>query len=282
VGSKLSISGKSYAKVNLYLYVTGKRADGYHELDTLFYGIDLYDTITLTESAKTTLRTNLPYIPTDQRNIIMKVDAILRAEYGLTLNYTIDLHKNIPVGAGLGGGSGNAACYLQLVNKIADLGLSIDDMHSILARVGSDTAFFLYLPAAIGRGRGEILTPIKEIEKVYMILINPKIFISTKEIFINKKLKLTTLSDIPTIKDSYPFNDLVQSMHNDLQPVAESLHPEISDICKSLELAGAERAMMSGSGSTVFGVFRDEDSRDKAFERLDYPDYLVVKTAGLL
>jgi 4-diphosphocytidyl-2-C-methyl-D-erythritol kinase len=168
-----------------------------------------------------------------------------------------------------------------MVNADAELGLNTDEMTKILAEIGSDTAFFLHLPAAIGTGRGEILKPVA-VPKLYLILINPKIFISTKKIFGNERLKLTTPSDIPSIKDSFRFEDITDRMTNDLQPAAEWLHPVIAELCHALKLSGAAKAMMTGSGSTVFGIFGDEGARDKAFEQLNFPEYLVYRAEGLI
>ena len=275
----MEIKAFSPSKVNLFLHVLGKRPDGYHEIYTLFYATDLSDEISLSPAADNNLSCNLPTIPLDRRNIIIKVDKILRDEYGLKQNYHIKLKKNIPVGAGLGGGSGNAATYLNLVEKAASLNLSMVEKEKILARVGSDTVFFLHTPTAVASGRGEKISPGPVLEKLYILLINPGISISTKEIYTSSKLRLTNQADLPKIPVSMTVHDVANCMKNDLQPAAEEFCPIIPVLCRELEDSGALKAMMSGSGATVFGLFENENALGKAFDSMKerHPNFLVAK-----
>jgi 4-diphosphocytidyl-2-C-methyl-D-erythritol kinase len=262
------IEGLSHSKVNLFLHVLGKRADGYHDLYTLFYATGLTDRIFLESAIDTSLICNLPYVPTDKRNIILKIDAILREKYGLRENFKITVEKSIPVGAGLGGGSGNAACYLKLVNEAAGLNIPFKEMEKILASVGSDTVFFLNGSQAIGEGRGEKISPVEALPKFHLLLVNPGVSISTADIYASSKLILTKKTDLPKLFASLTVSGLKDIMWNALQPAAQALFPLIGDLCRKMEEAGAAATLMSGSGPTVFGIFTDATLLQEAYEKL--------------
>jgi len=274
---------KSYAKVNLFLHVLGKRGDGYHNIYTLFCAVELSDTITLSFADKTYIICDRADIPVDESNLIFKVDKILRNEYWLKQHFKIKLEKTIPTGAGLGGGSSNAAAYLQLVNKFAGMNLNLEEMHRILGKVGSDTCFFLYSQLALGEGRGEKITPLKIALKLWILIVNPKIFISTAKVYTNKKLILTERDLIPKISSFMSLDEIVNIMTNDLEPAVFDICPFTAKLCAVLKRTGALKAMVSGSGSSVFGVFRDRVERDAAYDavRSLYPDCRIFKTASL-
>jgi len=274
---------KSCAKINLFLHVLGKRGDGYHDIYTLFCAVELNDTITLSFADKTHIICNKADIPADKNNIIFRVDQILRDEYGLKQHFKIELNKTIPAGAGLGGGSSNAAAYLQLVNKFAGMGFHTEDMRKILEKVGSDTSFFLYPPAALGEGRGEIITPLRIASKLWLLIVNPNISISTAAIYANKKIVLTERALLPKISSFMDLSEIVNIMVNGLEPAVFDVCPLTAELCAALEKAGALKAMVSGSGSSVFGVFIDREARDAAYERVrgQYSDYQIFKTASL-
>lgn len=174
------------AKVNLFLYVLGRRPDGYHDIFTLFYPVSIYDTLYVQKSDKTILTCSNKDIPEDDNNIIIKTHNILKEKYNLQDNFNIRLEKNIPFGAGLGGGSSNAAYYLKAVNEISGLCLSYEQMTEIMAMVGSDTVFFLKNIPQLASGRGIELSPAPLLPKLYFIIINPNIYVSTKEIYNSK------------------------------------------------------------------------------------------------
>lgn len=273
------LTADSYAKINLLLYNLGKRADGYHELYTIFYLIDLHDTITIRQSTATALRCNIPYIPVNSSNIILKVDAVLREGYGLKTHFDIELIKRIPVGGGLGGGSSNAATYLQMVIEHEGLAIDKAEQHKILAALGSDTAFFLYPPVAVGRGRGEVLTPVENFPKLHLVLVSPNIHISTAEVFSSKNLSLTTDEFINMMDVSKNQDTLIKCMRNDLESAVFPAYPLLKQICGDIEKAGAVKALMSGAGSSLFGVFKSIADRDRGYLWLkkEYKESLVVK-----
>ncbi|GAB7140657.1 4-(cytidine 5'-diphospho)-2-C-methyl-D-erythritol kinase [Deferribacterales bacterium RsTz2092] len=269
----------SYAKINLFLHVLGKRADGYHDIYTLFYGINLHDDIEIIPAEKTNILYADNSIKIYGRNIINEVDNLLRRECGLTQHFEVRLNKRIPIGAGLGGGSSNACTYMQLVNEQAHLGLTTDDMRQLLVRLGSDTAFFLYPPMALGEGRGELLTPIKDAPRLNILMANPNIFVSTASIYGDANLKLTEKGNLPKIPERFTLDWLVSNMKNDLEQPVFMKEPLVKQLKDELLSSGALNALMSGSGSTVFGVYRDCASLDRAYDalRTKYASYKFFK-----
>lgn len=270
---------RTCAKINLFLYVTGKRTDGFHDIYTFFVPINLFDTITITRSYKTELFCCEPDIPTDDGNIILKTDALLRHKYGLKDHFAITLEKGIPHGAGLGGGSSDAACYLKLVNRAASLELSITQMKDIMTRIGSDTAFFINSTPCLARGRGEILEEITDLPDMFFIIINPHIHISTKKVYENKNLVLTDFSLTPNLGSSVSFKKIVSIMKNDLEGPVFKMSVQVKELATDMKERTNGQALMSGSGSTVFAVYDDADKRDSDFQELKqiYSDYFVYK-----
>ena len=295
--SNLSI--KSYAKVNLFLHVLGRRGDGYHDIYTLFCAVDLFDTLTLSSASSVYMVCNRTDVPTDERNTVLKVDKILRDEYGLKRQFKIELYKTVPVGAGLGGGSSNAAAYLTLVNEVAGIGLDKPEMCRILERVGSDTCFFLHLPMALGEGRGEKITPIgngydfsvhlkqademSSLSGLWILIVSPNIFVSTAAVYANKKVRITDRTLLPKIAALKDIDGIAAVMVNDLESAVFDVCPVSEELCLALERAGSLKAMASGSGSSVFGVFRDRKARDTAYDIISkqYPGYTAFKTSAL-
>lgn len=277
--TKLTI--KCPAKVNLFLHITGKREDGYHNLYTLFYPVSICDNLTIEKSDNTILTCSNPNIPCDNSNIILKTHNILRTQFNFKDNYKIHLEKNIPFGAGLGGGSSNAAKYLLGINKLSNLNLSYDDMKNIMAQVGSDTVFFLHNEPMIASGRGEILEKAPSLPLLYFIIINPNIFISTKEIYSSPNLKFSNINPLDKLKKIYTFEELVSIMNNDMESVVFTLHKEVADIVDYLNTNSSGKALMSGSGSTVFAVYENEAERDNAFIKAKekYKSYFIEKAA---
>lgn len=269
------------AKVNLFLYVLGKRHDGYHNIFTLFYPISLYDTLILEKSNKTEIICSQEGIPLDDNNIIIKTHNILKAKYNLHDNFKIELIKNIPSGAGLGGGSSDAANYLKAVNEISCLGLDYNQMAEIMAMVGSDTVFFLKDVPQLAMGRGTELSAAPKLPDLYFLIINPNIHVSTKEIYNSKNLELTNPNTINMIKKEYTFQELKSIMKNDMQQAVFLMHKEVKDIVDFLNNYTNGIALMSGSGSTVFAVYPDKSSQEDAFNKAknNFKTYFIEKAA---
>lgn len=275
------ITIKCPAKINLFLHILGRRDDGYHDIYTLFYPVSLYDVLTIEKSSTTSLKCSNAYIPVDENNIIIKTHNILKSQYHLKDNYMIYLEKNIPFGAGLGGGSSDAAKYLLAVNKLSGLDLKYSDMKNIMEQVGSDTVFFLHNKPMIATGRGEVLEDAPELPPLYFIIINPEIFISTKDVYTSPFLKHSHMDITKNLKKVYTFEELKCIMANDMESAVFKLHSEVAELLEYLKSISNNAALMSGSGSTVFAVFDNEAERDTAYKKVKerYKSYFTIKAS---
>lgn len=246
------------AKINIGLYVTRRREDGYHDLETIFYPIPLHDNLSISplkmSDAPYQLQTAGHKIEgNSEDNLIVKVYKQLAEEFDLP-PLDIYLYKRIPMGAGLGGGSSDAAAMIKLLNETFDLGLSTEDMECRVARLGADCAFFVQGKPAFATGIGDILTPIElSLSGMHLVLVKPDIFVSTKEAY-GGIVPATPEHDLlEAIKA--PIAEWRHTVSNDFEKNVFRLHPEIAAIKQTLYDMGAVYASMSGSGSTVFGLF---------------------------
>ena len=263
------IISKSNAKINLGLKIINKRSDGFHNIESIFIEIDFHDIISLSPSNKFQLSCNHPSIPTDQRNTIYKIYHQLQKKYSFKNQYKIKLIKNIPIGSGLGGGSSNAACVLKTLNKIENLNLSQKELLNIAQSIGSDVPFFLDGKVQFVQGRGEILNKItySELKKMFIILIMPSFKISTPWAYNKIKKYLHE----PIDSDKFPgLNSNVdwQFFKNDFEEVVNAAYPEIFEIKEFLYNNGALYSGLSGSGSTMFGIYNDKELLSKVHSKL--------------
>jgi 4-diphosphocytidyl-2-C-methyl-D-erythritol kinase len=254
----------SPAKVNLFLQVTGKRQDGYHQLLTLMCCVTLYDILFIDIGCKDiSVSCNDPEIPSDERNHAYRAADLFFKMLDIKEGVKIFIDKKIPAGAGLGGGSSNAAAVLSSLNSFFGNPLGFNEIIKIGGRIGADVPFFLFKKPALARGIGDKLKEYPFKIPYKLLIIYPGFGVSTKDIYNNLNLRLTnckkTLKKSPFERDFDP-----RLLCNDLEPVTASMHPEINEIKKSLLKEGAERALMSGSGSSVFGLFHDYESAVKA------------------
>jgi len=276
-----SISFKTPAKVNLGLHIIGKREDGFHELETLFQMVNWCDEIKIEcLSRGLELVCNQPDIPTDKGNLVIKAAHILQARYpGRCKGARIHLNKNIPHGAGLGGGSGNAAGVLLGLNFLWGLKLKREDLISVASELGSDVPFFLFSPCAIGRGRGEILEPVKNSIRFYVLMVYPGFAVPTASVYGNLKLKLTKRENNISILKNFllqsEFAQLGATWSNDLELFVFKEYPGLSGIKKEMLALGAKGALLSGSGSTVFGIFDNPETANSAHARLDRGKFML-------
>ncbi len=266
----MTLSFKTPAKINLGLCILGKRPDGYHELETLLQMVSLYDEIDLEPAPKgVALDCDSPNIPKDASNLVVRAAALLEeACPEKSSGARIRLKKNIPAGAGLGGGSGNAAGVLMGLNRLWDLKLSPERLSHLAAKLGSDVPFFLGSPCALGTGRGEIVHPVKPSGKFSVVLVYPGFPIATSEVYGALKIKLTNpgnhISILKKFLSESEIAALGSQLHNDLEPVVEKRFPEIEAIKSELLAHGAKGALLSGSGSTVFGIFDNPEHANHA------------------
>lgn len=263
------------AKVNLFLEVLAKRADGYHELATLMVAVSLYDTLEFTEepNGATTLHCDRPSLSTGPDNLICRAVEMVRRESGRSDGVAIRLWKRIPMAAGLGGGSSDAAATLAGLNRLWRLGWDSDMLIRLGAELGSDVSFFLSpcsLPperekterrgrAAWCTGRGERIEPLQLGRPLDLVLISPVVGLSTAEVFRGVTVP-TEPHDGAAIRQAATAGDvgeLGRLLHNRLQESAERLCPEVAGLCARLSGLGSAGRLMTGSGSTVFALCRD-------------------------
>lgn len=249
------------AKINLGLNITKKRDDGFHELETCMYPIPLCDALEIVKSDKLTFKSTGLEIPGDSNtNLVLKAYELIREAFDIP-PVSIHLHKKIPMGAGLGGGSADAAYMLKMLNIEFELGLSPKELRNYAEVLGSDCAFFIDDTAAICTGRGELIEPIDfTLSDLKLVLVKPNIHISTADAYAGIKPKPL----VKHIKDII-FNpeNLKQELVNDFEASIFPAHPELEKIKTELYEKGAFYAAMSGSGSTMYGLFEDLDLAKK-------------------
>lgn len=269
------------AKVNLVLRVLGKRDDGFHELLTLFQAVGLWDELSVEEGSGLELTCDDPSIPTGDDNLVLRAARRLGTERGAEgKGATFRLRKAIPAGGGLGGGSSDAAGALLALDRLWGLALPNDRLAAHAAALGSDVAFFLVGGTAIGTGRGERIRPLASGLDRALILGTPPFPIATSEVYRRLRVPLTPPPDDVTVQRL--FTKLVEGKDfgaavNDLEPVVLEGWPSLASFRAALAESGAKSAMVSGSGSTVFGIFESEHAADGAASELRarFPDWAV-------
>jgi 4-diphosphocytidyl-2-C-methyl-D-erythritol kinase len=247
------------AKVNLALEVLRRRSDGYHEIATVMQAVDLSDRLTLEDADVLEVRTSAPGVPTDERNLAYRAAAALRDAAGVSRGARITLDKRIPVAAGLGGGSTDAAAALVGLNRLWNLRWPAAGLEELAVGLGMDVPFFLRGGAALATGRGERLAPLGG-AVLGLVLVNPRFAVSTAEMY--GRVTPTMYSDGGRARDAAAAlrtrgaGRVAASLYNGLELAARSAYPQIGQMHAALVAAGALGAAMSGSGPTVFGVAR--------------------------
>lgn len=272
---------RAYAKINLYLQVGEKRLDGYHNLKMLMLPIQFYDLIELHLHEHDEIIADHRFIPLNANNTMYKALDILRKKYCFKEHFKIIISKRIPIRAGLAGGSADAAAIIRMINKILQLHIKKEDMIKIALEVGSDVPFCLFNKASIVEGKGDILTPIKVNLPFFVFLAKPKEGVSTKEAFMNLRLEDKNNIDIDQLVLSLKmknYKQVAKLLVNDLEKSAMRLVPTIELLKKELIDLHFDGVLMSGSGSTVFGISQKEEICDYAFKELRKKGYFVRKT----
>ncbi len=265
---------KAMAKINLGLDVLRKREDGYHEVKMIMQTISMYDTldIRVTEQPGIVLSVNHPSVPCDERNLVYKAAKMLMDEFEVKKGVEIVLQKTIPVAAGMAGGSTDAAAAFEGINELFQLGLTKEELMERAVKIGADVPYCIMKGTALSEGIGEILTPIAPMPKCYILVGKPGIDVSTKEAYQNLKLNnIEKRPDIDGMIKDIENDDLyhmVEKMENVFETGIIHNHPEIQKIKNLMEGHGALKAMMSGSGPTVFGIFDELEKVESAQEAL--------------
>ena len=271
---------EAYAKINWSLDITGVREDGYHYMDMLMQPVSLADEITLTPAPSLGITTSgWPRSRADQTNLAYRAAAALQNAAGCSAGAGIHVHKRIPVGAGMGGGSADAAAVLFGLNLLWKTGLTREELEQVGLTLGADVPFCIRGGLSRTRGIGEVLESRQNLYSYWLVVIQPCPGLSTAQVFslwhdsdaftrpkTDAALRALETGDLPL---------LCRSVSNVLQPVSESLRPEIARACEDLVGAGALRSLMTGSGSAVFGVFRSAAAARNAFQKLS-PRYRTI------
>ncbi len=265
----------SFAKINLHLQVVGRRADGFHDLCTVFQTISLHDNLTIShsESNDIVMTCGDSRIPVGEQNLVVRAAMELREDCKVRCGAKIHLEKVIPAPGGLGGGSSNAAVALLGLNKVWNLGRSVKDLHPVASRLGSDVPFFLYGGTSLGMGRGEVVDPIPEFTAEWMLVVTPNVAVATRDAF--KRLNAAVLTKQESKRklqicrfdlESADFN--YTAFKNDFETTVFAAYPEVDRAKNTLLDLGARQALLSGSGGSVFAIFEKEETRQAALKAL--------------
>lgn len=273
------------AKVNLTLDILGKRTDGYHELVTVMHQIDLADRIYLEKDGiDIRVSSNSSQIPDNEDNLAYKAARLMYEKFELREGLQIYIEKNIPVGAGLAGGSTDAAAVISGLNELYGLRLELPALLELGAQIGSDVPFCLMGGTALARGRGEILRQLPEGPLLHMVLVKPDFQISTRAVYqafrLEKVLKSPDTTAFLAAWHNYDMINIAREMSNVLETVSMEEHPEIAAIKKQLLAGGALNSLMSGSGPSVFGLFASQEVAEEAYIKMQsqYKESYIVSS----
>ncbi len=262
----MGIDCPSFTKINIGLKILGQRNDGFHNITTIFQELQFGDNISIVQSGQgCNIISDVDWIPSDKKNICYKAYEELIKKFPDLDGIKIIINKNVPVGSGLGGGSANAAAVLKGVCKLYDLGISNNELKQIALKIGADVPFFIEGGTQLGKGVGEILKPINNPVKGFYLLVIPDISISTQWAYSKIKNKLNceeTLTNFAGFYGEKKFSP--ELFENDFERVVIPTYPEIGSIKEKLIEFGAMFASLSGSGSTVYGIFSDDSSAKEA------------------
>lgn len=264
---------KAPAKINLTLDVLAKRPDGFHEIEMVMTTVDLADRVTLTllNSNQIIIDCPVAYVPLDERNHAYQAAKVVKEKFGITQGVHIYIEKNIPIAAGLAGGSSDAAATIKGLNQLWNLNMSIEEMADLGSKVGSDVSFCVHGGTAVARGRGEKIQPIAPPPPCWVILAKPPIGVSTAEVY-----GALSVADLGTGKtkemvgaiEDKNFIRVCECLSNDLESVTLHLHPEVKRIKERMERSGADGVLMSGSGPTVFALIEKESKANRIYNGL--------------
>lgn len=273
------ISINAMAKINLGLDVLRRRENGYHDVKMIMQTVNIYDTLDFVklQDSKIVVKTDTMELPTDENNLIYKAAKLLFDKCGVKEGVEITLTKRIPIAAGMAGGSTDAAAALVGINTLFDLNLSMDDLKEIGVKIGADVPYCIEGGTALSEGIGEILTKLPDAPDCFVVVAKPEISVSTKYVYENLHAnELKKHPDIDGMVEAIKEGNLdgvCKRMENVLETVTETKYPVISELKQMLKEAGAENSLMSGSGPTVFAIFKEEELAKKVLE--------LVKNSGL-
>lgn len=259
------------AKINLCLHVNSKRSDGYHELAMVMQTVSLYDELSVAISPRSGVRFYCETaLGSHDDNLVVRAARAILAYDGLGRGVDLVLHKKIPVAAGLGGGSSDAATTLMALNDLLGLKLDREIVHKEALLLGADVPFFLYRPVAWARGIGDLLSPVKVLPPFWVVLVNPGVAVSTAQVY--RTLTPVDYSSCSMAEVISTQTELVSLLHNSLERAAMNLCDKVGLLKDALTSLGSDGVLMSGSGATVFGIFFSHDEAQRAVKKL-FEDY---------
>ena len=274
-----SIRLPSFAKINWSLRVLGRRPDGYHEISTTLQTISLHDDLLFerNDSGEISFWCDDPNIPIGEDNLVVRAARSLKERYSLAaVGVDIRLHKRIPTKAGLGGGSSNAAVTLLALNRLWQIAAAVPDLATIAGNIGADVPFFLFGGSAVATGTGTTLSELPDDDVTYLIALHPRASISTAEAYkalnspsLTSNNPIPILAGSPQAGHSYKSTSAaVRALQNDFESVVFEMEPEIKRAKAALTRAGAENALLTGSGSSVFGIFSNRETQQRAVNEI--------------
>lgn len=272
---------RAYAKINLCLDVVARRDDGYHELKMIMVPINFYDILEMNFADETSLALNRSYLPVNEKNTIIKAIRVMQERYGIQDEFACSLSKHIPTRAGLAGGSADAAAAIRMINRMCRLNLPPEELIAAGKLVGADVPFCIINRPALVEGIGEKIMPFSCTPDFDILLVKPRKGVSTKEAFEIVDSQENDHPDCMALMNALIMNDyegIVSNLGNSLEPAAVQLVSEIRSVKEKLTAMGFDGVLMSGSGSTVFGITRNTELLETSMEKLRDERYFVRKT----
>ena len=276
---------KAYAKINIALDVVGKREDGYHLLRMIMQTVDLYDVIEITKSdCNIKLKCNKPYVPTDERNLAYKAAKLFKETYDIKDGVLIDLTKNIPVSAGMAGGSTDAAGVLKLMNRLFNVNASDEELRTLGLKLGADVPYCISGGTALCEGIGEKITQLKPFKDKILVIVKPPFGVSTKDVYkafdLSKIVFHPRTDDIIKAMENDDIDFVANNMKNLLENVTLRKHRVILNIKEAMKSYGSLGTMMSGRGPTVFAFFDDMLKAQECYDEMKkkYKDVFISRT----
>lgn len=277
---------KAYGKINIALDVVGKREDGYHLLKMIMQTVDLYDVVEVNKNQRNEIRLscNKPFIPTDERNLAYKAARLFKEHFCISRGVDIYIQKNIPMSAGMAGGSTDAAAVLKLMNEVFEINAPVEELRELGVRIGADVPYCIDGGTALCEGIGEKITDLKSFSDKILVLVKPPFGVSTKEVYGNLDIsKIFKHVRVDELIEAMERNDLYyvcENMKNVLENVTLRKHKILREIKEDMVNNGAIGAMMSGSGPTVFAFFEDMLMAQRCYDGMKkkYKDVFITRT----
>ncbi|WP_167263047.1 4-(cytidine 5'-diphospho)-2-C-methyl-D-erythritol kinase [Alkalibacillus almallahensis] len=264
---------KAPAKINLTLDVLHKRDDGYHEVEMIMTTVDLFDRLSFEklDNDQIQIESENRFVPDNEQNLAYQAANIFKQQFSIKQGVRIEIDKQIPVAAGLAGGSSDAAATIRGLNRLFDTRLSNQEMEQLAERIGSDVPFCVQGGTQLARGRGEVLKPVTPLPPCYVVIAKPTVGVSTKEIY--KRVNLNEMTHPDTLAmihalDEQDFGKVCAELNNVLEPITVEMHSTIAQIKERMQKAGAPGVLMSGSGPTVYALVQQEAKADRIYNSL--------------